>query len=75
MWIGVDNMPRLKSIYAMYKGEEFIASGTLEELAALKGIKVESVFHYTTECYRKRMNGKNSTSVVKLGTTKELGEL
>ena len=40
--------------YALYKGDEFIAIGTIKELAKMQGVKEETIRYYTSKVYRKR---------------------
>ncbi|MBO7696533.1 MAG: hypothetical protein J6T10_28230 [Methanobrevibacter sp.] len=47
-----------KSIWALYKGEELIGIGTIEELAELTNVKKESIMFYYSPSYKKRK--KNS---------------
>lgn len=41
-------------IYAMYRKEERVTWGTLEEIAEEMNIKIETVKHYLTKSYLKR---------------------
>lgn len=40
--------------YALYKGDELIAIGTIKELAKMQGVKEETIRYYTSKVYRKR---------------------
>ena len=40
--------------YAVYKGEEILAIGTLQEIAEELKVKVKSIKFYGTESYTKR---------------------
>ena len=53
-----------EKIYALYRGEKFIAIGTKKELAELLNVKVETISFYTTPAYRKRTNDGKSRRVV-----------
>ena len=44
--------------YALYKGEEILAIGTVKEIAEELGIKESSVYYYNTQTYRKRTSEK-----------------
>ena len=44
--------------YALYKGEECLAIGTIEEIAKQQGIKEKSVYFMLMPTYKKRV--KNS---------------
>ena len=41
-------------IYALYKGEELLADGTLSEIAKKMGIKANSVLFYRSPTYQQR---------------------
>lgn len=43
--------------YALYKGDEVICVGTIQEIADTLGIKPSTVREYGTESYRKRTKG------------------
>lgn len=45
----------MNKIYAMYKGEECLGIGTLEELAKELNVKYETMYFYTTPTYKKRI--------------------
>lgn len=47
----------MKKEYCVYKGDEFIALGTLDELASVLGIKRESLRWMSTPSNIKRSNG------------------
>lgn len=54
-------------IYALYKGEELLASGTIIQIAYTMGVKYQTIKFYTTPAYKKRCkNGKNRRELVKL---------
>lgn len=56
-----------KIIYAMYKGDTFITTGTLAEIAAFCGISFATVRVYTSPTHRKRMkNRENCVEVFRL---------
>ena len=56
--------------YTMYKGDEFLHVGTLEEIAKERGIKRDTVYFYTTQAYqrrlRKRKKAKNYITITPL---------
>ena len=53
--------------YALYKGEEILAIGTIEEIAKKMNIKKETVKYYQTPVYKKRLiNRKCSWNVREL---------
>jgi len=41
--------------YAMYKGDEILYIGTLEEIAEKHGVRRETVYYYTTESYQRKI--------------------
>lgn len=51
--------------WALYKGEDILAEGTLKEIAKQTGVKVTSLIFYRSDAYRRRMkpNG-NSRSLI-----------
>lgn len=51
--------------YALYKGEELLKIGTLDELAEFRKVKRETIFFYATPSYRKRTSEKG-LRVIKL---------
>ena len=58
-------------IYAMYKGEELLADGTVYEIAEKLFLAVESVKHYGTQAARKRNKSGNRLELVYLGNEDE----
>lgn len=57
----------MKKIYALYKGEEILADGTIKEIAEKMGIKEKSLRFYRTPTYQHRAkNGKNRRALVRL---------
>lgn len=53
-------------IYALYKGEELIDTGTLYQLARRANIQVKTMAYYKTPTYQKRNGGKNHRQLVLL---------
>lgn len=53
-----------EKIYALYRGEKFIAIGTKKELAELLNVKVETISFYATPVYKKRINEAKSRRLV-----------
>ncbi|WP_187703513.1 hypothetical protein [Listeria monocytogenes] len=51
--------------YALYKGDDLLKIGTLDELAEFRKVKRETIFFYTTPSYRKRTSEKG-LRVIKL---------
>lgn len=52
--------------YALYKGDELLKIGTVDELAQFKNVKRETILFYTSEAYRQRTTEKNGLRVIKL---------
>ena len=53
--------------YALYKGEECLAFGTIEEIAKQMGVKRKTIYFYTTPIYKKRCRkGKNRRELVRI---------
>ena len=51
--------------YALYKGEECLAIGTIKEIAKKMGVKDKTIYFYTTKTYKKRVKkGKNRRELV-----------
>lgn len=60
-------------IYAVYKGEEFITTGTLQELAEYFGVAYGTIKFMTTPAYRRRCKGgKNRRELFLLDDDKEI---
>lgn len=63
--------------YALYKGDDFLFTGTLEECAAFKGVKTETIRYWTTPAYQRRIDrrrrSKNATIVIVLDEDEETG--
>lgn len=47
-------MSRKKSEYALYRGDEFIMIGTIDELAKFKNVKKSTIMFYGSPAYGKR---------------------
>lgn len=60
-------MKKIKKIYALYKGDNYITDGTIEELAEYLKVKPRTIRYYTTPAYKKRMNLENAINVVCIG--------
>lgn len=56
---------RVINMYSLYKGDEEIAFGTLEEIASKLKIKVDSVKFYLTPTWINRTSG-NARRLVKV---------
>lgn len=58
--------------YALYKGDECLGIGTLEELSIKFGIKRKTLLFYKTPAYlKRRANSKNYRVLVDLGDEEE----
>lgn len=42
--------------YVIYKGEEVVAVGTLEEVAEALGVKTDTIYFYASPCHWRRGN-------------------
>ena len=51
--------------YALYKGDELLGFGTLQELSKQFGVKIKSLLFYQTPAYRKRTSDKRGKRLVK----------
>lgn len=47
------------TIYVLYLGDEVIDIGTADELAKRRGVKPSTIYHYSTQAYRKRIKGQD----------------
>lgn len=47
-------MTRTKKEYALYKGEECLAIGTIKEIAERMNVKERTIYFYTMPTYKKR---------------------
>lgn len=53
--------------YALYKGEECLAIGTIEEIAKKMGVKKRTIYFYSMPTYKKRVKaGKNRRELITL---------
>ena len=52
-----------KKIFALYKGDEFIDLGTIDELSQRRGIKVNTLRWYARPSYRKQRKRDNCYEV------------
>lgn len=57
----------MKKEYALYKGEECLAIGTIREIAKQMKVKYRTIYFYTMPTYKRRCkNGKNRRVMVKI---------
>lgn len=54
------------SLYALYKGDEFIDVGTLEELAERRHVNIKRMKDMASPSYHKRVNQDRSTLAYKI---------
>lgn len=59
-------MSRLKSEYALYKGDVLLDIGTLDELQEKYKVKRETLYFYQTPAHKKREKKGNLRVLVKL---------
>lgn len=60
-------MSKKEKIYALYKGENLIADGTIQEIHERTGKKVDTLLSMTCPVYKKRIkNGKNRLCMTEL---------
>lgn len=53
--------------YAMYKGDDCIAIGTIDEIAKRLNVKVKTIKFYLTPTYKKRVKkSKNRRELIKV---------
>lgn len=55
---------RKEKIYALYKGEELLADGTLREISAKMGVKIRTLYFLSSPAYKKRCRSKNCREVI-----------
>lgn len=67
-------MKKLKE-YALFKGEEILASGTSKEICEKLNISYQTFRHYGTPHYKKRTKEENARRLVCLSDNTEDGEL
>ncbi|MFJ7914462.1 MULTISPECIES: hypothetical protein [unclassified Lysinibacillus] len=60
-------IPWHKRIYALYKGERFIAEGTIREISRETGKTIDFLRYMTYPIYEKRsINGKHRLKMISL---------
>lgn len=63
----MSQMSKKEKIYALYKGENIIADGTIQEIHERTGKKVDTLLFMTCPVYKKRIkNGKNRLTMTEL---------
>lgn len=56
----------MKSEYALYKGDELLSIGTVNELAEVLRVKESTIRFYMSHAYAKRTSERNGRRLVKL---------
>lgn len=60
-------MTKRNKIYALYKGEELLAEGTIIQIAYKMNVKIRTIQFYKTPTYKKRCkNSFNRKELVEL---------
>ena len=57
-------MGRKKQEYALYKGDEFIDLGTIQEIAKREGVKPKTILYYKTPAYKKKFRDDTNRKVL-----------
>ncbi|MGE7838026.1 hypothetical protein [Viridibacillus arvi] len=52
-------MARKHYVYALYKGENYLIDGTLDEIAEARGVSRETILFYGTPTHQKRIKNVN----------------
>ena len=55
--------PKVTSEYALYKGDELLAIGTLDELAEFRGVTRNTIYFYSMPTNMKRDHGKRVVAI------------
>ncbi|NBI05791.1 hypothetical protein [Senegalia massiliensis] len=50
----------MKKEYALYKGENLLAIGTIEEIANEMGVQKNTMAYYKTQAYQNRLKRRNA---------------
>ena len=56
----------MTKIYALYKGEELLATGTIIQIAYKMGVKPRTIYFYKTPVYLKRRKGNNYRELIEI---------
>ena len=46
--------------YALYKGENILAMGTIDQIAREQGVKKATIAYYKTQAYQNRLKRRNA---------------
>ena len=69
----VDDDPSIhENVYDMYKDNVLVATGTAAKLAAIKGVRKESISIMSSNWYKKRLKS-DKNRIVAIGKTTEMG--
>jgi len=49
-----------KAIYVLYLCDEVVDIGTAEELAKRRDVKPSTIYHYSTQAYKKRIKDQDN---------------
>lgn len=58
--LGLDFMAKPQKEFALYKGEQMIAIGTVREIAEERGVKPETIRFYKSETYQRRAKSETN---------------
>lgn len=50
------------SIYALYKGEEILAIGTVFEISKKMGVQIDTILYYKTNAYKRKIEKRNKNT-------------
>lgn len=57
----------MSKVYAMYKGEKCLGTGTVIQLSKILNIKIDTLYFYMTPSYKKRVKkGKNRRELIRV---------
>ena len=64
--ISTETRGRKEKIFAFYKGDEMITSGTLQEISNKTGLTIATLRFYKSPAHRRRVKGNNHKEVFSL---------
>lgn len=67
----MERVKKANRIWAMYKGDTFIASGTFKEIAEMTGKRVDHLYHLTTPAYKKQKDYGNKMQMYEIDDDEE----
>jgi len=65
------NVKKVLKVYALYKGEDIVADGTIYDIAEQTGISTKTLYFYRTPSWKKRTTG-NAKRLVYIGKNTEV---